>query len=202
MSNADAEVIEEVKEVFNEDTKRIEEQSVPKEQAEQTETEEIKPKKREMSEERKKQMLENLRKGRETAKRNRELKKQGLLPAKQKTSTKMVIKEEPKPAPVVAPAPNNELNTSILNSLDQLKSELKAMKKLPQSDFQKDEINNLKAEIAELKKASKKNIIKEEDKPKSNLVKPPPSQPINIPQQIPQPVVYSTYSNSIWDKFK
>ena len=200
MSNADAEVLEEVKEVFNEDTKRLEEQSVPKEEP----TEEIKPKKREMSEERKKQMLENLRKGRETAKRNRELKKQGLLPAKQKTSTKMVIKEEPKTAPVVA-SPNNELNTSILNSLDQLKTELKQMRKMPQSDFQKEEINNLKAEIAELKKASKKNIIKEEDKPKSQAqadIKPPPSQPINIPQQIPQPVVYSTYAGSVWDRFK
>jgi len=94
------------------------------------------------------------------------------------------------------------LNTSILNSLDQLKTELKSMRKMPQSDFQKEEINNLKAEIAELKKASKKNIIKEEEKPKSNIVKPPPSQPINIPQQIPQPVIHSTYTGSVWDRFK
>jgi hypothetical protein len=147
-----------------------------------------------MSEERKKQMLENLRKGRETAKRNRELKKQG------KSTPAPKPKKKPMEIRSVNENITKELNTdtsnvSILNSIESLKKELAEMRKMPKSDFQKEEIEELKKEIAELKQAKKElkkmDTIKEE-------IKPPASNPIPVPQ----PQVYSTYSGSVWNQFK
>jgi hypothetical protein len=180
----------EVDEVFNEDTKRIEEQPV-KEEEEKKEPVVVESK-RTMTEEKRQKMLENLKKGRETAKKNRELRKSGKLPPKQATglSKKMEIKETN--VNVVKEITEDLSNATIMNSIESLKQELKELKKQPKTVVDNDEIKQLKEEIAQLRKEAKKNIIKEE-------VKPPPSNPVPIPQ--PQNVVHSTYVPNIWSKF-
>jgi len=161
----------------------------------------VKPKRRPMTEERKAQMLENLRKGRETAKKNRELKKQGVEPPPKKPKAKkMEIKEDIVNTQVQAELNTDLSNVSIMNSIESLKKEIADLKKMPKTDFQSEEIKALKEELKELKSSNKKQkeALKE---PVKELVadKPPISKPINIPQP---PAAISTYIPSVWSQFK
>ncbi len=175
----------ETKEVFDEETKRLTEEPVAKE---------VKPKKRPMTAERKAQMLENLKKGREIAARNRQLKKEGKTPPPPKKAPKKKVEFKETNEDVQTELNSDLSNLTIINSLEALKKELAELKSMPKQSRDDEEIKALRDEIKSLKQASKKEEVKKE------LPKEPVSAPVDIPK--PQPQAYSTYVPNVWAQFK
>jgi len=174
----------ETKEVFDEETKRLTEEPVVKE---------VKPKKRPMTAERKAQMLENLKKGREIAARNRQLKKEGKTPPPPKKAPKKKVEFKETNDDVQTELNSDLSNLTIINSLEALKKELAELKAQPKQERDNDEIKALREEIKSLKQASKKEEVKKE------LPKEPVSAPVDIPKP---PTAYSTYVPNVWAQFK
>lgn len=170
----------ETKEVFDEE---------PKEEP----VKEVKPKKRPMTAERKAQMLENLKKGREVAARNRQLKKEGKTPPPPKKAPKKKVEFKETNEDVQTELNSDLSNLTIINSLDALKRELAELKSMPKQSRDDEEIKALRDEIKSLKQSSKKEEEKKE------LPKEPVSAPVDIPKQ---PQAYSTYVPNVWAQFK
>ena len=174
----------ETKEVFDEETKRLTEEPVVKE---------VKPKKRPMTAERKAQMLENLKKGREIAARNRQLKKEGKTPPPPKKAPKKKVEFKETNDDVQTELNSDLSNLTIINSLEALKKELAELKAQPKQERDDDEIKALREEIKSLKQQNKIQEIKKE------LPKEPVSAPVDIPKP---PTAYSTYVPNVWAQFK
>jgi cell shape-determining protein MreC len=178
----------ETKEVFDEETKRLTEEPV-----EEPVVKEVKPKKRPMTAERKAQMLENLKKGREIAARNRQLKKEGKTPPPPKKAPKKKVEFKETNEDVQTELNSDLSNLTIINSLDALKKELAELKSMPKQERDDSEIKALRDEIQALKQQNKIQEIK----------KALPVEPVSAPVDIPKPQpAYSTYVPNIWSQFK
>jgi hypothetical protein len=163
--------------------------------------EEITPKprkKREMTPERKAQLLENLRRGRETRRLNalknkekRERPKQQRKPTGKARKLADIPEDNEK---IRAELLEDDSNLTIKNNVEELKEELKTMKK-NKTEYTAQEIQDLKTQIQELKISLRRKEEKEQT-PKAPQVPKVQQKPKNNKSK------YDLYSGSIWDKFK
>ena len=152
-------------------------------------------KKRVMSEAQRVQALENLKKGRETARKNR-LKKQSMkMDGLEESNVSMTLEKEPakKEAPVRDFGMESELKA--------LRDEIYKMRSANLERERKETLQSMKRELEELKKQQKvQNEIKKEDpkpEPKPEPVKEAP-KPVQQEFKPPPRVTQSLFSKAPW----
>ncbi len=163
--------------------------------------------KKELSAERRKKLLENLARGRETARKNREAKKRGEKPKEEKPKEKVEIENKKTDKVDLEKPPQrekknvNDFNNSneIKNEMQQLRNELKELKDMHEKRELRKEINKLKELFKEEKEKEKNNNKTFSPLPKTQTHKKQEDTTINQVESVVEPIIPAGVKKSVFN---